>query len=103
LLDGKETLHFAYPEVGLELAAVSSRHLSVLIIAGPPEKRRPFEATRLTIKVDSLEPTPAILAKAGAVQLEPIQSTPVGRKTRFRHPDGLVVEYVENHGASRPS
>jgi hypothetical protein len=24
------------------------------------------------------------------------QPTPVGRKTRFRHPDGLVVEYVDH-------
>jgi hypothetical protein len=43
LLDGKETLRFSYPETGLKLAAVSSPSLSVLIIAGPPEKRRPFE------------------------------------------------------------
>jgi hypothetical protein len=35
----------------------------------------------------------------GAEQLEAIQATPVGRKTRFRHPDGLVVEYVDRRGA----
>ncbi|SDT11923.1 hypothetical protein [Bradyrhizobium canariense] len=32
LLSGKQTLRFSYPETGLELAAVSSSHLSVLII-----------------------------------------------------------------------
>jgi hypothetical protein len=96
LLSGEETLRFDYPEAGLELAAVSSPRLSVLIIAGPPEKRAPFEATRLTIKVDVLEPLVEILKQAGAAQLEPVQPTPVGRKTRFRHKDGLVVEYVDH-------
>jgi glyoxalase/bleomycin resistance protein/dioxygenase superfamily protein len=96
LLGGEETMRFAYPQMGLELAAVSSPKLSVLVIAGPPEKRRPFEATRLTIKVEMLEPVLNILEKAGAEQLEPIQPTPVGRKTRFRHADGLIVEYVDH-------
>jgi uncharacterized glyoxalase superfamily protein PhnB len=96
LLGGEETMRFAYPQMGLELAAISSSKLSVLIIAGPPEKRRPFEATRLTIKVEALEPVLATLKKAGAEQLEPIQPTPVGRKTRFRHADGLIVEYVDH-------
>jgi catechol 2,3-dioxygenase-like lactoylglutathione lyase family enzyme len=100
LLSGEQTLRFAYPETGLELAAVSSPQLSVLIIAGPPEKRAPFEATRLTIKVDALEPSLAVLKAAGAEQLEPIQQTPVGRKTRFRHPDGLTVEYVDHTASS---
>jgi hypothetical protein len=102
LLSGEQTLRFAYPEAGLELAAVSSRNLSVLIIAGAPEKRAPFETTRLTIKVTALEPFLDLLEKTGAEQLEPIQPTPIGRKTRFRHADGLIVEYVD-HTASRAS
>jgi Glyoxalase-like domain len=96
LLAGEETMRFAYPEKGLELAAISSPKLSVLIIAGAPEKRRPFEATRLTIKVDALEALLAVLENAGAEQLEPVQPTPVGRKTRFRHADGMIVEYVDH-------
>jgi hypothetical protein len=96
LLGGEETMRFAYPEKDLELAAISSPKLSVLVIAGQPEKRRPFEATRLTIKVEALEGILAVLEKAGAEQLEPIQVTPVGRKTRFRHADGLIVEYVDH-------
>jgi hypothetical protein len=67
---------------------------------GTPERRAPFEATRLTIKVDCLERVIAVLADAGSEQLEPIQKTPVGRKTRFRHPDGTVVEYVDHDTAS---
>jgi hypothetical protein len=100
LLHGEESLRFAYPETGLELAAVSSPRLSVLIIAGAPENRAPFEATRLTIKVEALEPFLRVLKEAHAEQLEPIQPTPVGRKTRFRHEDGLIVEYVD-HSSSR--
>lgn len=96
LLSGRETLRFAYPEAGLELAAVSSPKLSVLIIAGPSERRAPFEATRLTIQVDRLEPYADLLIEAGGEQLEPVQKTPVGRKTRFRHADGTVVEYVDH-------
>lgn len=57
---------------------------------------RVFEATRLTIKVEALEPVVALLEAAGAERLEPIQPTPVGRKTRWRHSDGLVVEYVDH-------
>jgi len=46
--------------------------------------------------VETLERVIEVLANAGAEQLEPIPSTPVGRKTRFRHPDGLIVEYVDH-------
>lgn len=95
LLAGRETLRFADTATGLELAAVSATKMSVLIIAGSPARRAPFEATKLTIKVDVLDAVVAELRDT-AEQLEPVQSTPVGRKTRFRHPDGLVVEYVDH-------
>ena len=95
LLGGEQTMRFKYPEAGLELAAISSPRMSVLIIAGPAEKRRPFESTRITLKVERLESAIEILEGTGAEQLEPIQPTPVGRKTRFRHADGLIVEYVD--------
>jgi predicted enzyme related to lactoylglutathione lyase len=98
LLGGEESLRFDYPQMGLKLASVSSPHLSVLVIAGEPDKRKPFEATRLTIKVSSLEDTAAFLKAAGAELLDPIQPTPVGRKMRYRHSDGLIVKYVQHHG-----
>jgi len=94
LLQGEETLRFEYPEAGLKLAAVSSPQLSVLVIAGEPDRRRPFEATSLTIKVSSLEDYASVLRAQGAELLDPIQRTPVGPKMRYRHTDGLVVEYV---------
>ncbi|WP_407156814.1 VOC family protein [Bradyrhizobium sp. STM 3557] len=96
LLGGEQTLRFAYPETGLELAAVSSPRLSVLVIAGEASRRKPFEATVLTIKVSSLAHYADILRANGAVQLDPIQRTPVGQKMRYRHADGLTIEYVEH-------
>lgn len=96
LLPGKITMRFSYPEADLELAAVSSDKFSVLIIAGSPEQRAPFEDTRLTIKVKHLESAVEALIREKAEQIEPIQQTPVGRKTRFRHPDGTIVEYVDH-------
>ncbi|WP_423823686.1 VOC family protein [Salinisphaera sp. SPP-AMP-43] len=97
LLNGQDGLRFSYPEKGLELAAVISSTVSVLIIAGAPDARAPFEATQLTIRVDDIESACRQLTAEGAEQLEPVQSTPVGAKTRFQHPDGMVVEYVVNH------
>src|SRR5215471_20249664 len=93
LLAGEESLRFDYPEMSLKLASVSSPTLSVLVIAGEADKRKPFEATRLTIKVSNLEDYAAMLQSRGAKLLDPIQKTPVGRKMRYRHVDGLVVEY----------
>jgi hypothetical protein len=97
LLGGEETLRFGYPETGLALAAVSSPRLSVLVIAGKPASRRPFEATVLTIKVSKLAQYAEFLRAKGAVELDPIQATPVGQKMRYRHADGLIVEYVEHN------
>jgi predicted enzyme related to lactoylglutathione lyase len=96
LLSGVVSMRFTYPEQELEVAAVSSDKLSVLIIAGTAESRAQFEETRLTVKVDNLEAAIAFLVKNTAKQLEPIRATPVGRKTRFRHADGTVVEYVDH-------
>ncbi|MGA7806801.1 VOC family protein [Bradyrhizobium sp.] len=99
LLQGTETLRFDYPEAGLKLAAVSSPQLSVLVIAGEPDRRRPFEATSLTIKVSGLEDYASLLRAQGAELLDAIQKTPVGHKMRYRHADGLVVEYVAHDSA----
>jgi hypothetical protein len=85
-----------YPEYHLQLAMVHSPRANFLIIAGTPEARRTFEATSLTLKVDDLQAAIRTLDALQAEHLEPVQSTPLGLKTRYRHPDGLVVEYVEH-------
>ena len=97
LLDGKESLRFSDPQTGLTIAAISSEKLSVLVIAGSAKQRQPYEETKLTIKVTSLTEAREILLGEGALELEAIQPTPVGRKMRFRHHDGVVVEYVEHN------
>ncbi|KAJ5723180.1 hypothetical protein N7488_001215 [Penicillium malachiteum] len=94
VLNGEETLHFSYPEKSLEIAAVSSTKLSVLIISGSDECLEPFRSTQLTIKVDSLDLHIEQLMSSGCEQLESVQKTPAGWKTRFKHVDGVVVEYV---------
>lgn len=96
LFKGRTSLQFHDSSTGLDLVAVSSAKLSVLIIAGSVEAIAPFEETRLTIKVDSLADYVSVLKEGNAEQLEEVQRTPVGRKTRFRHGDGTVVEYVEH-------
>jgi len=97
LLGGEETMCFAYPEVEVTLASVPLPRLFVPVVAGEPERRNPFEATRLTIRVSALEEFLTTLRDKGADQPEPVQQTLVRRKTRFRRPDGL--EYVD-HDAS---
>ena len=96
LLDGTETQRFSYPEKHLTIATVRSPQLSILIVGGSEEHRAPFAATRLTVSVASLDLSIRLLLRLGATQLEVIQVTPKGRKTRVLHPDGMVVEYVEN-------
>ena len=94
-LDGTETLHFSYPEKSLELVAVSSEKLSVLIIAGSEECLEPFRTTKLTVRVDSLDQYANLLVDSGCEILENLQETPVGWKMRAKHVDGIVVEYVQ--------
>lgn len=90
-------LRFPYPEYSLQVAAVRSPALNVLILAGTPEHRQYFEATQLTIRVHELTEMQQELAQLGAVALEPIQDTPTGWKMRYQHPDGLIVEYIQYH------
>lgn len=96
LTQGQCRMRADYPEVQLQIADVSSPHATFLIIAGTPEARRPFETTSLTLKVDSLQVAIHELDTLGAEHIEPVQSAPSGLKTRYRHPDGLIVEYVEH-------
>jgi predicted enzyme related to lactoylglutathione lyase len=101
LTAGSQTLPFEYPEAELTLAAVSSPHLSVLAIAGPPIARQRFEATLMTIRVDNLDSARRFLEAEGAAIIEQPKPVPTGRNMRARHRDGLVVEHVE-HRSEKP-
>jgi len=86
-------LRFSYPAVRLELAQVGR----VLLIAGSVEDCEPFRATHATFLVDSLDARSILYLKhCGAQVLSQPKDVPTGRNMRVRHPDGLVVEYVEH-------
>lgn len=83
---------FTMPSAGLELAVVGD----LLIIAGTEEALRPFRATDATFLVDSLEEYHYFSITHGGTILRPPQAVPTGINMTVRHPDGLVVEYIEH-------
>lgn len=92
LLGQPAGLRFKHAAAGLELALVGQ----MLIIAGPEAALAPFRATAATFLVDSLADCAARLDQLGARILEPPREAPTGWNLRARHPDGLVVEYVQH-------
>lgn len=88
----KCSLRFKYPEVGLELAQVES----ILLIAGTENARRPFQTTKATFLVDSVNDFRDQLISNNATILEQPKNVPTGKKMRVQHPDGTIVEYVEH-------
>ncbi len=100
LTGGRCTLHFPFPERGLELASVSSQAVSFLVIAGDEANVGPFRETKLTMLVDDIATVAPALLALGAEILQPVTPVPTGFQTRARHPDGLVVEYVQHTEAA---
>ncbi|SFJ10797.1 VOC family protein [Thermoflavimicrobium dichotomicum] len=92
LLQEKCSLRFSYPQVGLELAQVGS----FLLIAGKEEALQPFRAIQLTVLVESMEEAQRVLLKEGAQILVEPKQVPTGWNMRVKHPDGIIVEYVEH-------
>lgn len=97
---GRCSLHFPFPERGLELASVSSPIGSFLIIAGSEAALAPFKGTALTALVADIEAVARRILPLGATMLQPVTPVPTGYQTRYRHPDGLVVEYVQHTDAA---
>jgi len=100
LTGGRCSLHFPFPERGLELASVTSSASSFLIIAGSEAALAPFRGTALTVLVDDIEEVAERLVPLGAAVLQQVTPVPTGFQTRLRHPDGLIVEYVEHTAAA---
>ena len=100
LTGGRCSLHFRFPERGLELASVSSPAASFLIIAGIETAVAPFRATALTVLVDDIAAVAGHVEPLGAVVVQAITSVRTGYQTRVRHPDGLLVEYVQHNEAA---
>ena len=92
-LTGKvAALRFAMPAAGLELAQVGD----LLIIAGKDAALQPVRATDATFLVDSVEEYLQFLIANGGTILRAPQVVPTGINMTVRHPDGLIVEYVEH-------
>lgn len=65
LYQKKCKLRFTYDAARLQLAQVHC----VLIIAGTPEARKPYETTKLTLIVDSINAANELLQQNGALIL----------------------------------
>ena len=100
LCRGRCSLHFRFPERGLELASITGPETSFLIVAGAEEKLRPFRDTRLTILVADIQKVAPALQAIGAEILQPVTPVPTGFQTRARHPGGMVIEYVQHTEAA---
>lgn len=92
LIGQKARLRFNYPEYNLKLAQVAS----ILFIAGTPESLAPFIATHATFLVDDIQSYAHHLPSVGAEVLEAPKAVPTGWNMLVRHPDGMLVEYVEH-------
>ncbi len=100
IIGQKARLRFHYPQYDLELAQVGS----ILFIAGTPESLAPFVNTHATFMVDGIAAFAQHLPSVGAEILEGPQDVPTGQNMLVRHPDGMLIEYVEHrdkHPADR--
>jgi hypothetical protein len=75
------------------------RSVVCLIIELDRATRPDAIATAATVLVADLDTAVAEWVAAGAEVIQERVSAPVGAGARLRHPDGLIVEYVEH----RPS
>lgn len=91
LLKAKTCLRFQYKEIGLELAQIGT----ILIIAGSEEALKPYRETKATFIVSSIDGFKKILLENGSVIIRDIKQVPTGKNMTIRHPDGIIIEYVE--------
>jgi len=92
LIGQKARLRFDYPAYNLKLAQV----VSILFIAGSPESLAPFVKTHATFLVDDIQGYAQHLPDRGAEVIEAPKAVPTGWNMLVRHPDGMLVEYVEH-------
>jgi predicted enzyme related to lactoylglutathione lyase len=85
-------LRFDYPAFDLRLAQIAS----ILFIAGTEQSLARFKATQLTFLVDDIDAYAAHLPTLGATVIEQPKAVPTGRNMLVRHPDQMLVEYVEH-------
>jgi hypothetical protein len=67
----------------------------ILIIGGTDEALAPIRDSHGPFIVDNLDETQKVLEQCGAQITQATAPAPTGRFLYARHPDGLLVEYVE--------
>jgi hypothetical protein len=77
------------PFENAELAAVGD----FLLIAGPPDATDKYRGTIGPVIVDDIDETERTLAELGATTHR--YSAPTGEGSYIRHPDGVMVEYLQ--------
>jgi len=91
-----------WPEAQLHLVAVGA----FLIIELDPSAHEQAAATTTTVLVAGLDDAVAEQVRRGAEIVQSRWEAPVGAGALLRHPDGLLVEYVEHrpspHDVARP-
>jgi hypothetical protein len=80
------------PEAGLHVVAVGP----FLILELDAEQHRLASQTTVTVLNADLDEAVARQVAAGAEIVQERWEAPVGAGTRLRHPDGLIVEYLEH-------
>lgn len=67
-----------------------------MFIAGPPEALKPFEGTKATFVVDSVDEFLTYLKIKGVKFIIEPKQAPTGKNMTVQHPDGTIIEYVEH-------
>ncbi|MDF2640553.1 MAG: glyoxalase [Novosphingobium lindaniclasticum] len=69
---------------------------AMLIVGASPDRLAAMSEVQAAYLVDDLDALATALPGMDAAILEPAQDIPTGRFMMVRHPDGMVVEYVEH-------
>ena len=91
LFGQKCEIRFPIPALGLEIASVGGMHL----MAGTDDNLKPFRAAQATYWVDSVSAAAEELRRAGGEVLLGPNTGASGSFMVAKHPDGLVVEYID--------
>lgn len=92
LLGIKTDMRFTLLQNNLELASVGN----ILLIAGSEQNLKPFQDTKGTFLVDSVDEFKYFLEQNGGKILRGPNNVPTGKNMTVEHPDGAIFEYVQH-------
>jgi predicted enzyme related to lactoylglutathione lyase len=98
ILGAKCQVRFPVPSLGLEIASLGTPAASMHLLAGSEESLRPFRPAQATYFVDSVVSAAEELKSLGAETIHGPLHAPGGWYMIVRHPDGLLVEYLDQTG-----